>query len=81
MSWDYRIVDEGIAPEKALILCEVYYRDEKPWMYCHALLAGETLQEMESDLQRMHRAFTMGVILSDDFPGPRGNARPPGEEA
>lgn len=67
MNWNYRIVCEKTDEGNHLTLCEIYYNGDVPRFYCTAELSGPDLQVLEADLQRMHRAFTMDVLLAEDM--------------
>lgn len=79
MSWNYRVIEKvSLDMDDDIIgatysVHEVYYRDGAPDMWCESPQApfGETLEELQADLERMARAIDKPTLKWDEMPGNR----------
>lgn len=71
MYWNHRIVNIGKEQEDGedwLAICEVFYNDNnQPVGYTEVAVSGETLKEVQKELERMKSAFGHPVLNPSDF--------------
>lgn len=71
--WNYRLVDMTTPenPEDPWIeMREVFYNSQgEPCAHTKATMGGESMEELEANMDRFDRAFEQEVLTEEDFIG------------
>ena len=74
MHWNHRVVDcsHDNGGEPWLTICEVYYNErEQPYAYCDPCTGGESIEELQTQVDRWARALEHPILNAlTDFNNP-----------
>lgn len=71
MTWNYRLMAHKSSQETTIQIHEVYYNDKgEPYLFSSDEVGahGETVEEVEADLELMKEALLLPILMYDDFP-------------